>query len=163
MPLSPEEHLDNLVRHLNLVRDACLLLGKRLMSRNKQELGRLLVAAGFQHDVSKFYGIEWDYLHAGKDVPQDRMNLAIEHHRHTNPHHPEYWGGVDNMPEISVAEMVCDWYARSQEFGTDLRVWIRDTAMARYDIEPTSERFRRLQGFVEMLLCRPFGPPPGQG
>ena len=28
------------------------------------------------------------------------------------------------MPEISVAEMVCDWYARAQEFGTGLRDWI---------------------------------------
>ena len=29
--LTPEQHIDNLVRHIEMVRSACLLLGKRLM------------------------------------------------------------------------------------------------------------------------------------
>src|SRR5262245_23535192 len=131
--MTPEQHIDDLVRHINLVRDACLLLGKRLMAEGRTDFGRLLIAHGFVHDASKFHGIEWDYLHAGQDVPADELELAIRQHTRTNPHHAEYWGGVENMPEISVAEMVCDWYARSQEFGTDLRVWIREVAVIRYN------------------------------
>ena len=60
MPLKPDDHLNNLVRHLDLVRDACLLLGKRLMALGEIEFGRILVSRGYQPDASKFSGIEWD-------------------------------------------------------------------------------------------------------
>jgi hypothetical protein len=68
--LTAEQHLDNLVRHIELVREACLLLGKRLIARDRQEFGRILIAHGFAHDASKFQGVEWEYLHAGRDVPK---------------------------------------------------------------------------------------------
>ena len=152
----PPRPIDDLVRHIDRVREVCLLLGKRLMAGGRQHFGRLLIAHGYVHDASKFYGIEWDYLHAGRDVLEEKMTLAIEHHRHTNPHHPEHWGGIDNMPEIYVAEMVCDWFARSQEFGTDLRQWIRQTAVPRYGIDPASQVGRWIEDFVELLLAKPY-------
>lgn len=152
MPLSPQEHLDNLVRHIDLVRSACLLLGKRLMGQGRQEFGRILIARGFEHDVSKFSGIEWDYLHAGKDVPREQLDLAVRQHVRTNSHHPEYWGGFANMPEIAVAEMVCDWYARSQEFGTGLREWITTQAIERFQIDTDDEQYGWVMKFVAILL-----------
>ena len=54
--------------------------------------------------------------------------MGIRHHAETNPHHPEYWHGIENMPKVYIAEMVCDWYARSNEFGSDLREWVKDKA-----------------------------------
>ena len=157
----PDAHLDALIRHVGLVRDACILLGKRLIARGRPDFGRLLIARGVVHDASKFYGIEWEYLQTGEDVPEHLRKPAIDHHRHTNDHHPAYWGGFENMPEISVAEMACDLFARSQEFGTDLRQWIRETAVPRYRIDPTGEQLRWLEGFVEMLLSKPFEPRTG--
>jgi len=150
--LTAEQHLDNLVRHIELVRDACLLLGKRLIARDRQELGRILIAHGFTHDTSKFQGIEWEYLHAGRDVPQDCLELAMKHHTRTNPHHPEYWGGFEKMPEVYIAEMVCDWYARAMEFGNGLRDWIANTAIERFQIDTKGERYQWLTGFVDVLL-----------
>jgi hypothetical protein len=41
--LTVEEHLDNLVRHIELVREAGLLLGKRLMRRGDEDFGFLYV------------------------------------------------------------------------------------------------------------------------
>lgn len=152
MPLTPQEHLDNLVRHIDLVRGACLLLGKRLTARGRQEFGRILIARGFEHDVSKFSGIEWDYLHAGRDVPKEQLELAVRQHVRTNTHHPEYWGGVENMPEIAVAEMVCDWYARSQEFGTCLRDWIATQAVQKFQIDLEGEQYGWVEKFVSLLL-----------
>lgn len=152
MPLSEQEHLDNLVRHIDLVRGACLLLGRRLMAQGRQEFGRILIARGFEHDVSKFSGIEWDYLHAGRDVPKDQLELAVRQHVRTNSHHPEYWGGIENMPEIAVAEMVCDWYARSQEFGTGLREWITGQAVEKFQIDLEGERYGWVKKYVALLL-----------
>jgi hypothetical protein len=154
--MDTEAHLDALIRHIGLVRDACTMLGKKLIAQGRPHFGRLLIARGYVHDASKFYGIEWEYMTTGQDVPPQVRDLAIEHHRQTNAHHPEYWGGFENMPEICIAEMACDFYARSQEFGTDLRKWIRETAVPRYQIDTTGEQFAWLDGFVEQLLARPF-------
>ena len=150
--LTPREHLDNLVRHIDLVREACLILGKRLMDQGRVVFGRLLIARGFEHDVSKFYGIEWEYLHSGKDTPKEQLELAVKQHTRTNSHHPEYWGSVEDMPEIAVAEMVCDWYARSQEFGTSLRDWINTNAIDKFQIDLESEQHKWINKFVSILL-----------
>jgi hypothetical protein len=150
--LTPREHLKNLVRHIDLVREACLLLGERLMDQGRIDFGRLLVARGFEHDVSKFYGIEWDWLHAGRDTPKDQLEFAIKQHTRTNSHHPEFHGGIENMAELDVAEMVCDWYARSQEHGTGLRDWIKENAISRFKIGLQSQQFEWINGFINMLL-----------
>jgi hypothetical protein len=156
---SPEEHLDDLVRHIERVRENCLLLGKRLIASGRLDFGRLLIARGFVHDASKFHGIEWDYLHVGPDVDPERLELAIEQHRRTNCHHPEFWGGLEHMPEICVAEMVCDWYARAQEFGTDLREWIDTEAAQKYRIDVRGQQYQWIQGFLDVLLRSSFGRP----
>jgi hypothetical protein len=140
------------VRHIGLVRDAGLLLGKRLIHRGETDFGRLLIARVFVHDATKFYGIEWDYLHNGHSGDSEKVELAIKQHRQTNEHHPEYWGKVDQMPRIAVAEMTCDWYARAQEFGTGLRSWIEDTAVHRFDIDRNCQQYKWIQDFVSTLL-----------
>lgn len=154
--LKTEEHLDNLLRHINLVREACILLGKRLISKGQEDFARILIANGHIHDASKFHGIEWEYLHAGKDVPKDKLDLAIMQHQTTNSHHPEYWGGFENMPAIAIAEMACDLYARSQEFGTGLREWIKETFVERHDINTKGKKYKQLMGFVDLLLENEF-------
>ena len=156
--LTAEKHLDNLVRHIGLVREAGLLLGKRLMEQGRIEFGRLLIGRVFIHDASKFAGIEWDYLHAGNDVPLDVLNLAIQQHVKTNPHHPEYWGGFHNMPEIYIAEMACDLYARSQEFGSSLKDWLTKTGIEKYKISLSSDKYKQLMGFIDLLLENAFVP-----
>jgi len=156
MPLSEVDHLDNLIRHIELVQQACCLLGKRLMYEGRSELGRIIIARGFQHDVSKFYGVEWEYLHAGKDVDRDGLLLSIKQHTCTNDHHPEYWGGLQNMPEVCVAEMVCDWYARSQEFGSSLKDWISREAFKKYQIDVWERQRGWITEFVNILLENHF-------
>lgn len=153
---SLEEHLDNLIRHIDLVRSACLLLGKKHIKEGQIEFGRLIIAKGFEHDVSKFYGIEWDYMHTGPDADKEKLALAVHQHVRTNQHHPEYYGGIDKMPPLSIAEMVCDWYARSQEFGTSLKEWITTTAISRFNIDTESEQFKLINKYVNMLLESSF-------
>lgn len=151
-----EEHLDNVIRHINLVREACTLLGQRLIQRGEVEFGRLLIAKGFEHDVSKFYGIEWDFLHTGPDTDKTKMELAVQQHVRTNQHHPEYWGGVDKMPPIALAELICDWYARSQEFGTSLRDWIVKTGVPKFNIDVDSDEYKLIQKYLNLLLQDSF-------
>jgi hypothetical protein len=152
-----EEHLDDLIRHIDLVQAAGILLGKRLITAGRPDFGRLIIAKVYGgHDESKFYGIEWQLLHKGPGFAYSEIQPAVKQHHETNAHHPEYWGGFENMPEIAVAEMVCDWYARSQELGTGLREWIRDEAIPRYGIDMEGEQYRWVQRFVDLLLQTRF-------
>jgi hypothetical protein len=152
-----EQHLDNLLRHIELVREAGILLGKRLMAQGRPDFGRLLIARAHEHDNSKFFGVEWEFLHRPKGtVPDEDLRRAIKQHQNTNRHHPEYHGGFDKMDEIDVAEFVCDVYARSTEFGTSVRDWINTKAVERYKIDTDGDRYRWLQAFLKLLLDEPF-------
>ena len=106
--LATKDKLDKLLRHVSNVQEACELLAKKLIDKGEANLGIRLAALGQIHDHSKFFGIEWDYL-VGSDNMNGELKLAASHHARANMHHPEYWDGVENMPRIAVAEMVCDW------------------------------------------------------
>lgn len=73
----------------------------------------------------------------------DKMDEATEYHILNNSHHPEYWCGrktnlinkkdrdkppseiVDatKMPDLNIAELVCDWCAVSAERGNTPKAW----------------------------------------
>lgn len=150
------EHLDDLIRHIDKVRENCILLGTRLIGQGRKDFGRLLIASGFVHDQSKFFGIEWDYLHTGPNVETDHLKDAVRQHVSTNSHHPEYWGGLENMPEIACAEFTCDCLARSQEFGTNFREWLIEEAVEKYHIDLKGEQWEWIQEFTNLLLQDPF-------
>lgn len=148
------EQLQTLMRHIRKVQDACGLLAERLLKKGEIDFARRLIAASLTHDNSKFFGIEWENL-IHSDKPE-LLKFAVHHHQQTNKHHPEYWGGIDNMPRLSVAEMVCDWYARSNEFGKDLRQWIKEEATERYSISPQGKSYKIIKEFIDLLLEPPF-------
>lgn len=148
-----------LLRHIKLVQDACEVIGTKLIESGEIELGKNLIAKSLIHDNSKFYGLEWTILMSYdeyKDDDVEKLEMAIFQHINTNDHHPEYWGDINSMPKICIAEMVADWYARSNEFGTDLRKWIKNTALEKYNISPHGVKYKEIKKFVDLLLEKPF-------
>jgi len=139
-----------------MVQENCELLADRMIEEGRVEFGRILLANAQIHDASKWHGVEWLYLHQGPDVPRDKIELAVCQHQKTNPHHPEYWGGLEQMPEIYIAEMVCDWCARSQEFGKDLRGWISTTARERFKLDFLPVKTEQIARFVGILTQETF-------
>jgi hypothetical protein len=63
------------------------------------------------------------------------------------------------MPKLYIAEMVCDWKARSSEFGRDLREWIDKDATKRFKFKKTSPLYQQIMQFVDMICEVPFSPP----
>lgn len=153
-----EKRLETVVRHIANVRDDCLLLGERLIKQGKDELGMMLIANGMIHDNSKLTGIEWEYLHPDvKETNPTAFFMAHKQHVATNRHHPEHYPcGVNEMPPVYVAEMVCDWHTRSSEFGTDLWEWIKDVALEKYKISTSGRAYKHIKDFVDLLLERKF-------
>ncbi len=150
--------LDIIRRHKAHVQSACDLLGQRLIEKGEVEFGIRLIVQGYEHDLSKFDQFERKYLipSNGETIDKDTLKLAIEKHQAGNKHHIEYWGDFNSMPRICVAELVCDLFARSAEFGTDLREYIKEKMLPKYDISTNSKGYKTMKEFVDLLLDKPF-------
>ena len=152
------KHLKTILRHIDNVRNSCLLLGERLIDQGEESLGLNLIANGHIHDHSKFYGIEWDLLRDElKESKPEQFLIALAHHQKTNRHHPEAWEDcVRGMPTVYIAEMVCDWKARSNEFATGLRDWVKVKATKRWGFTLQSKEYKTIKRFMDLLLDSEF-------
>lgn len=114
--------------HIERVR-RCLMLLARVTPHGEQLLERAEL-----HDASKFGAEEripyvWltEYHRRRRngepfEYPQgmvERVKRAIHHHVTSNRHHPEFHADPNDMSEVDLIEMVCDWTAMAQEFGQE--------------------------------------------
>ncbi len=154
-----EKRLLKVLEHISNVQRNCDKLGLKLIKLGYLELGRKLIANGRIHDNSKLHGIEFDHLIAGSPI----LKVAVKHHQSVNPHHPEHWWdgvskgkGIDKMPDVYFAEMVCDCVARAQEFGTDARIWFFTKAKRKYRFQDSDEVATKLNFYLDLLLEKSF-------
>lgn len=150
------DHLQDVLRHIRNVRESCELLGSRLVKAGEPDMGLELVALGQIHDYSKLHNqLEFTYLRtAHTGTPEFRA--AFQSHVSTNLHHPEAWHGIEEMPRVYVAEMICDWKARSSEFGTDLMGWIKSQATERFQFSKSGKVYKDIKELTGLLLDNPF-------
>lgn len=151
--MDTNDKIEAVLSHIQNVQRNCYKLGLKLIKNGEIELGRILIANGQIHDNSKFKGIEFEHLFNGSPILSD----VVKHHSSTNPHHPEFWGKIQSVPEVYLAEMVCDCAARSSEFGSDLRKWFEETATKKYEFSMDDEVGKKITKFADMLLEKPFG------
>ncbi len=150
-----EKHLESVLRHIENVRENCELLATRLIENNKEDdFAIQLISNGQIHDNSKLKGIEWLYLRDG--IEDVKFELALQQHVRTNPHHPEYFETIQDMPRIYLAEFVCDLKARSSEFGTDLLEYIKEKCCKRFKFCPQSKVYKQIKEFTDLLLDKKF-------
>lgn len=152
-----ETRLDRLLLHIEHVRNNCETLGKRLIDKGQIDLGVELIARGHVHDNSKFYGIEWLYLHS--DIKQHNPSMfkeALIHHHLHNSHHPEFYDSIHSMKTVDIAEFCCDITARSSETGKDVMDWIHTKAMVKYNFSKESIVYKNIEDNLNLLLERVF-------
>lgn len=153
--MSPlENKILKLLRHIEHVRDHTQTMGFKLIEMGDIDLGIKLIANGLIHDNSKFKGIEFEGLTQTDDT--ELLRTCVKQHNQTNPHHPEYWNGIKNMPDLFIAEMVCDWAARSGESGTDFREWIEKESLTRFEYSKTDEVYGKIIKYANLLVEAPL-------
>jgi hypothetical protein len=147
--------------HIERVRRCLSLLAEVL------HCGAELIERGKVHDASK-YGPEerlpyvWltEYHRCRRcgepfDYPEgmgERVKQAIHHHVTSNRHHPEFHADPNDMTEVDLIEMVCDWTAMAQEFGQDCgsaRGWADKTVGTRVAFDEDKRRF--IYRMIEVL------------
>lgn len=86
------------------------------------------------HDVSKFSTNEY-FAYMDHDFTSGELSpefeLAWNHHKHNNKHHPEYWMSVSksgnvhalDMPDVYILEMIADWIGAGKSYGSSLAEW----------------------------------------
>ncbi len=153
-----DKQRETLCRHIENVQRGCSILGERLIERNEDILGHKLIANGYLHDNSKFYGIEWKHLHTdSKKNKPELFQIASFHHITINKHHPEYWdGGIHKMPRLYLCELICDWNARSSEFGNDIRTWVKKHGTKKYNMIVQSTTYKEIKELINILLDSTF-------
>lgn len=149
------KRLKVLLRHVENVRANCFKLAEALIEQDPNNMGfaKTLIANGRIHDASKFNGIEWEYLHADvKEEHPELFKMAAQQHILTNMHHPEYWQGIHNMPQIYLAELAADWCSRSQEFGNDPIEWARDIGSDKYKFPVSGRIYKDILRYTKLIL-----------
>lgn len=147
--------VNDLIRHIEIVRESSIIIGNILIEQGRQVLGHDVIRRGHAHDLSKFTGIERLFLHQKKKVNKKNLELAIQQHVTTNDHHPEFFeNGMDDMNEAQLIEWCCDVYARSAQFGTDLMEWVDNVAVKRFNIK--NEQYELIVKYLKCLTSGKF-------
>lgn len=153
-----EDQIDDILRHIKTVQSFMVELGKRLIESGRTDEGKRLIAKSLTHDQSKFSGIEWEYLHKPKTmkVKPTLLKMAVDHHAQTNDHHPQFWGSIHNMPDLSICEMVCDWCARSSQCGSSVTEWVQKEATERFIFDKNDPVYDKIMDYLSIILDRPL-------
>lgn len=75
---------------------------------------------------------------------KEMVKKAINHHVTSNRHHAEFHDDPNDMSDVDLIEMVCDWTAMSQEFNQDggsARGWADKTIGHRVAFNADKRRF----------------------
>lgn len=73
-----------------------------------------------------------------------RVRAAIDHHLAVNRHHPEFHADPNDMSDVDLIEMVCDWTAMAQEIdgdGSSARGWADQTIGTTFRFDAARRRF----------------------
>lgn len=117
--------------HKEFLMITCKKFAGYLESQGLEEEASELMARAKVHDNSKI--LNKDEFRALTTIINDKSCLkdatqklsaykqdAIELHWKHNAHHPEHFENVEDMGRLDRLEMICDWAARSLQYGTDL-------------------------------------------
>ena len=135
-------HIKELSVHKKHLIDSCCKMAIYFLENDNEKLALELMERAFIHDISKVSIAEFHAQDAfgsyskyseskDKNFTEDEQKF-LRIHWSNNRHHPEYWTDVNDMEEIDVVEMVCDWHARSVEFGNDLIAYIKHRQKTRF-------------------------------
>jgi len=144
--MTEQQYLDNFITHKQLVLKYTTILGKHFLAEGNA-IGIRLIANGYIHDIEKFLPLSIKYF----SKPGEDCRLVSNRHYEKTQHHPEYWEGIQNMPELFLAEMVCDWMARSMEYKDDIFKWMEGPALKRYNFTKDDEVYNSIIKFINII------------
>lgn len=113
-----------------------------------------------KHDKSKYSPEEFqayaDHFYGNNGKKQNEKSPEYEyawrHHYENNPHHPEFWGKIKEMPFSAFLEMMCDWWSFSWKNGELLEIckfWKKDKEEKQKYLHPNT--LEQVEWFLDLL------------
>lgn len=157
--MTEQEHIMDTLLHKQLLLESGMILVQYLYDHNRPEDALNLAKRCTRHDISKFEGEEiakftkldnsrQSMIDSNETLSEDTKKI-IETHWKNNRHHPEHFKTHDDMTEIDIMEMVCDWHARSKQFGTDFLSFVKTRQENRFHFD--EELFQKIYRYCEIL------------
>lgn len=127
--------IQDFIIHKKYVLESGNKLVNYLMLNNQDELAIELLKRLAIHDNSKLEKDEFvklcnikntknSFINAN-EIVDENLKKSIELHWKHNSHHPEHFDNVEDMNELDIMEMCCDWYARSCQYKTDFLLFVK--------------------------------------
>lgn len=152
--------IEDLVIHKNLFMLSALKMYKYLCSQGRQKMALRLMRRAVVHDNSKLTAVELKCLSKLDSGPKTLGNPSakfnteqlkhIKKHWKNNPHHPEYHSKYSDMSELDIIEMVCDWHARSVQFGNNLIEFVKARQENRFHFKES--QFKKILQYCEVMV-----------
>ena len=154
------KQLEDIIIHKKYIIETCGILAKYLFKNKREAEGLLLMERAFSHDMSKlsdseFYGMAKYVNEMGlsnntnNDISEEKEKF-INMHRDNNKHHPEYWNSPTEMSELDIMELVCDWFARSTQFNTDVIEFLHSRQETQFHFP--KEIFNKIENYLNILI-----------
>lgn len=155
-----QEHVNDTLIHKQCLINSCVKMINCLYDCGRDDDALALAKRCSLHDHSKLQTEEIDSFvclpkedHDGKPngILTDEQRKYIEIHWKKNRHHPEFHDDYHQMSEIDIIEMVCDWHARSKQFGNVMSLveFLNDTQMKRFGFD--AELYERILVYCEIF------------
>lgn len=154
------EQIKDTIEHKKLVLDAGFKFAQYLHSISETELSIELLQRISIHDNSKFtlpelmnftkiYKTDDCFRNSKYKLSEiEKENIKI--HWENNSHHPEHFENIFDMQEIDIIEMVCDWYARSKQYKTDLLEFFNTRQEERFHFP--KEIYDKILKYINILM-----------
>ncbi len=145
--------------HKDLFNKSCLKMSKYLHSIGNDALAIDICRRAVLHDNSKLDDNElgpFSKLDHKKEALKDpniglddNVKHVIEVHWNKNRHHPEFFPDIEDMADIDIIEMCCDWHARSVQYGTDLLEFAQIRQSNRFHF--SEEQYKKIMEYCKVL------------
>lgn len=128
--------------HKKFILESGMILIKYLLNEQQDDLAFKLLKRLSFHDNSKLNREEFlmlckiplkkDSFVNANSVMDDNLKKSIELHWKNNSHHPEHFENIEDMTELDIIEMCCDWHARSLQYNTDFLFFVKTRQETRF-------------------------------
>jgi hypothetical protein len=157
-----KHHIVDTLKHKQFFAASCLKMIDYLYACERFDDALELAKRCSLHDHTKFEDdeikqfiqlpIEEYNKNTSKAPLTDEQKRLIEMHWKRNRHHPEFFSDPNNMSDIDIMEMVCDWFSRSLQYGDDFMYYA--TVVARNRFAFNDETFDKVLVYCKALKSR---------
>ena len=162
--MTERDHIIDTLIHKQYVLESGTIIIEYLYANGREKEGLEFAKRCSCHDDSKFeqeemrgftqLSAERTGMKDSSTVMSEQVKRVVAVHWKNNRHHPEHFSDYHNMTEMDIMEMVCDWYSRSKQFGTDFLAFVQERQKNRFQFD--DEFFSKVWFYCKVISANDY-------